>query len=1065
MTLWRVRISLISGLVLVASGSGLAFDEAVDTAGPLTVRIQEPMLGAYGSGGILRITQSEMPVPIVVQLSNAGALPVQGRLRLQVIDLWRIEPPAARAFSVTAHGTAELEFTVYPGTGTFNAHYPVHAWAEFEWEGRRLTAHPILILPTEFYNPPRPELSLPGILEIPQRGSVALWRVPVHRESSMASSRPQPGATGTEYHSMAPVVRYGERVEWSPRQSIRMTLGPRPPSQREMVESAFTEFPLALPESNRLLLSFATARDRESDQVSFKVLARPLDPAHSAATQVLWTGTGPVRRWQDHSIDLTPLAGRRIRLVLAAALSGGEGSGRAYWGEPTLIAGAGEAPADFPPPAQAEFRTLGRAGDFEVRVWPGRRGLLDAAVGFLGDGRQLLFWGFQVGVLDDSLNDWRSVAELAEVGDESDANRYRLRHRFRSWAGSFDLLGEMWTEQGALRVAFRLENVPAPSPWLDVHLESIKAGSWSETADRIYAAVGSVIQQPQAFRMSFDGHHLATSFVGFDFANGLSIVQGVDVPPTALEVDPSARLYSLDSPHAQTLTFIPADSVWAGVRRWREINGLRPAGGVTGLAGRFVFDLWAFGTRYREAAERLAKAFRYGLTDSAVIWHNWQRWGYDYRLPDIWPPNPDGGTLEEFRAVADLCRENGVLFAPHDNYIDFYPDAEGFSYDHIVFRRDGTPYRAWFMSARKAQSYRWRPDRLLPFLQRNVRLIQEGLAPTAYFIDVWSSIGPHDYWTSDGRFHDRVSTRRAWGEAFAWIREFLGGNAPQISEAGHDQLIGWLDGAQANHLRIGSEAHPFVIRVECRDSERIPWFDAAHHDRFVLHGAGYPGRYEGGLDESEHGIYSDDYITTEVLTGHPAMVDTGFSRDAVRKYWLLSELMRALALQRIEDVIFEEGDLHRQHVRWERGEVWVNRGQKDWPVGEKLLPPYGFYSRVGEVEAGIEIRDGRRVEWSRAPGRLYLNGRGAEATAGGVTSAGGLLLVQEAGRMLLTPLPEGDRFPVRIDWSALAGDLPVPDEVQVLDEDGTVRSRGRLRPAGGRIEIVCEPGVFRYRFR
>jgi hypothetical protein len=30
----------------------------------------------------------------------------------------------------------------------------------------------------------------------------------------------------------------------------------------------------------------------------------------------------------------------------------------------------------------------------------------------------------------------------------------------------------------------------------------------------------------------------------------------------------------------------------------------------------------------------------------------------------------------------------------------------------------------------------------------------------------------------------------------------LGDSAPRISESGHDQLIGWLDGAQANHLRV-----------------------------------------------------------------------------------------------------------------------------------------------------------------------------------------------------------------------------------------------------------------------
>ena len=33
-----------------------------------------------------------------------------------------------------------------------------------------------------------------------------------------------------------------------------------------------------------------------------------------------------------------------------------------------------------------------------------------------------------------------------------------------------------------------------------------------------------------------------------------------------------------------------------------------------------------------------------------------------------------------------------------------------------------------------------------------------------------------------------------------------------------------------------------------------------------------------------HGIYSDDYMATEVLTGHPAMVSNPFGQDVVRKH-------------------------------------------------------------------------------------------------------------------------------------------------------------------------------------
>ena len=64
-------------------------------------------------------------------------------------------------------------------------------------------------------------------------------------------------------------------------------------------------------------------------------------------------------------------------------------------------------------------------------------------------------------------------------------------------------------------------------------------------------------------------------------------------------------------------------------------------------------------------------------------------------------------------------------------------------------------------------------------------------------------------------------------------------------------------------------ARSFTWRIQCADSERIPWIDVAWHDKFILHGAGYEGRYQGGLTQSEHGAYSDDYITTEVLSAVP----------------------------------------------------------------------------------------------------------------------------------------------------------------------------------------------------
>ena len=134
-------------------------------------------------------------------------------------------------------------------------------------------------------------------------------------------------------------------------------------------------------------------------------------------------------------------------------------------------------------------------------------------------------------------------------------------------------------------------------------------------------------------------------------------------------------------------------------------------------------------------------------------------------------------------------------------------------------------------------------------------------------------------------------------------------------------------------------------------------------------GPATPAATRRGLDPRTHGIYSDDYLWTEVLTGHPAMVSRPFGRDVVGKYWLTQDLMRALALRTIEDVTFVDDDLHRQHVRWsDGGQVWVNRGVEDWKVPDpQPLPPYGFLSRAD---------GGRRSHRGHQPPRRDDRGKG-----------------------------------------------------------------------------------------
>ena len=1036
-----MSISLAArGLFLAAAALTplAAYNPPVDTAGKLTARINGPE----------EITRTGVPVPVKVVLDNAGTESLRGRLRVTVIDGWSVAPSGTVDFAVDAKGSREYAFSVTAAPGSYSALYPIHAFAEFSSGGVALTAHPVLIVKTEFPDAPRATRQVPWKpTEIANDSGFAVWRTPVRRVVLQVfgeDPRTMPiGWEGSDAETHAH-AQFGASIK---RGDTRECISMHEPYFKG-AGTILAEYPLALPRSTSIKLRFANAvRDDPpgqpaGDGVTFRVRVVPFDAAEGKQGEVVFERHNHTATWQEGEADLTRFAGQRVRLQLEShpGPRNNTTNDQSYWAEPTLIAGT---------PTALERK--GAAHDFGhgIRIFLGPRGLLDSAVSFATGAHELFFRGFQVRVLGDALDDWRSTSVLTGVLTESGNGRYRVRHSFRNWFGTFDLVGELWVEGKVLRAHWKLENAPAPQPWQAVYLESVGAGPWSDTATRIYAGDGNVLQDPAAFTLPFDGHRLSTSYAGFDFAAGLSMLEAVDVPPTLLDVDPKTRTYSLRAAHEQTMTFIPGNSAWDAVKVWRDINGLHPAGGVKKLAGRFVFDLW--GGNYAPSAESLAHAFHYGLTDAIVVWHNWQRWGYDYRLPEIFPPNPKLGSTEDMVALAAMCKKNGVLFAPHDNYIDLYPDAKGFSYASVAFSSSGLPVKAWFNKGRNAQSYRWRADILHPVVESNLLPIRSRIAPTGYFIDVWSSAGPYDYWTRDGVFHDRLSTRKVWADTFTWIRNTLGDNAPTISESGHDQLIGALDGGQCNHLRVDTppegEMGWTVWNIKVADAERIPWFDAAHHDRFALHGAGYENRYVGGLDTAMHGIYSDDYITTEVLDGHPAMVPTPMGRDVVRKYWLLHDVMRSLALARFDSHEFAGGNLHRQHVKWENGgEVWVNRGADDWGVdsngGGHTLPQYGFYARVpgpdGMIEAAIERRDGIIVEWSRSPNAAYSNARPFVTERLPLTvSLGG---IEDLGNR---------QFRLTLNWNA-AG--PIPDGYRILvhftDATGKILFQGDHQAAG-----------------
>lgn len=575
----------------------------------------------------------------------------------------------------------------------------------------------------------------------------------------------------------------------------------------------------------------------------------------------------------------------------------------------------------------------------------GEHGIIDGALAFTDGTRSIVFRGFTATV-------------------ETNENTPHLE--------AHAIIKE---KNGTLQISWSLPDIKRNKAGYP-RIVDLAIGAASEKPYRVYFGFGNVIENPKKFNIIANGFELSTRHVGADYENGLSIVQAVDVVPDGLVCDGKNGLFSIHAHHDATFTFIPSSKgAFDAARRFRAVAGYKRSPGLDALGSRMCLDQWE--GDYEENAKNLALAAKYGLNDSIFVKHVWQRWGYDYRLPEIFPP---AGNQSKFKAMRQACKDAGILFCLHDNYTDIYPDCEGFSYNLAVFNLDSTPQLAWFNPYRYAQSYRWAPHAFHPWCLRNAKLLKKEFDPEAIFIDVLTAHCPFDYLDRDGQFHSKNETSKNWGRAFDVYREgFERTNAVCISEAGQDHLIGTVDGAQSDHFQaekiLGNKSN-------FADSERTPWHDIVSHGYFVLFAGGLGGRYqeekwhEGG-NADLHGYGSDDYLSNTIIGGRNPMSDGPFSRNAVKTYWLQHDICAKLGQAEFLDLKYE-GNIHRQHSFFSNnGEVWVNRDTKSvWKLDNGItLPPYGYYARIGETESYIAEKNGIRYAMANSPNRIFVDAR------------------------------------------------------------------------------------------
>ncbi len=977
---------------LSCAGVGFGFNPPTDKQEGVTLSIESFPEEAGMDRSAVRKVAADQPLAFTVTLKNESAKPVAGTVSLWLNDDWQMVSTNAVALAAEPGKSVTVTCSARARDSVLSALYPVHAKLALVVDGKPLELRPVAIF--EAVKPAAAKAAAAVTETVLADGVVRLDSGAVRQVFVLQKEKVT--ELGVNFSGADAASGTHMSRDTNTRGGLSRAGFTIHPAYRGGPGVTWNEFKLALPAGKPAALKFFTAlRDSSatepaSDGTEFKVIVIGADKAEKE----VFTRFSDSKAWEPAAVDLGAYAGQHItlRLWTGPGPKNNTTCDQCFWGDPVITVGtlpalpteaqwlareqdavarAKLAMTKKPKRGTGVFRLDVGGQRFGAAVVLGAQGLTDGVIAFTDGARVLTYRGFACDIDKAAVGGVENGQPVLSVATAAEGGAWIVTHLVSRPEGTVPVRASIRADGGALRIAWDMPGVTRDARGTPRYTR-LGIGAGSEPVWRAYAGFGNVIEKPGAFDLHGGGFILSTRHIGADYTNGLSLVQACDIFPDRLTHAPATQRFALETSHDAGFLFIPsAQGAFAAARAYRDLSGFKKGPGVAALQGRMCLDQWS--GDYLAAAADLKEAAKYGVTDAIFVKHVWQRWGYDYRLPDIYPP---AGGLEPFLAMRAAAEQAGMLFCPHDNYIDFYPDAEGYSYDRIVFTEDGRPMKAWFNKGRAALSYRWLPHGFRPSLESNMRQMHDGFGPDSLFIDVFTAISPFDYYDRAGTYYPRMRTAQEWRGAFDTCRKMLKKGAPMLSEAGTDALIGSLDGGEADHFPAARWLKEFG------DAERTPWHDMATHGKMVLLAGGLGPRYsafdwDDNAGKPLHGYASDDYLSNTVMGGRNPMCDGPFSRRAVMTYWLLHDACAVLAREEFETHRFG-ASVKQQHTTFSGGgQVWVNRGSNAvWTVaGNRLLPEYGFYVATPAAQAGVVLIAGQRAGFAKSEESYFADAR------------------------------------------------------------------------------------------
>lgn len=402
-----------------------------------------------------------------------------------------------------------------------------------------------------------------------------------------------------------------------------------------------------------------------------------------------------------------------------------------------------------------------------------------------------------------------------------------------------------------------------------------------------------------------------------------------------------------------------------------------------------MLDIWGHhkGT-YQGDAELLRTLKDNGVDHLAIISHVWQRYGYDVKLPDHLPANPDFGGDEGMIEFGKAAHDCGYTWSLHENYIDLYPDAPSYRESARVLRADGTPSPAWYNQGTKVQSFGLKCNMALEFAKQNTPEIHKRFKTNAAYLDVHTCVPPWhqlDHEAGQPMAAMALAKVKYDTELFQYMRDTHEG--PLFGEgANHFYWAGRCDGVEAQVA--GGQGHQ-----PCLDFDLLKI-----HPQMVNHGMGYYERWFDAAYGMQWGRNAgsvkqvDQYRAQEIAYGHAGFIGNAQTANiqwVAKEHHIMHAVQALYGTAKATQISYEidgtyvsasvalaVGQRGRQRITYDSGlTVWVNWDQTPWTVEGRVLPQWGFLALGRDTEACMVLQDGKYADYVSCPEYVFIDAR------------------------------------------------------------------------------------------